>query len=91
MLSFCFKFPLEHAVGDIEGMRKPQNEMGKLIEWQHKCIKKKILNYFTSLIITGSNSVEFSTERSTVFADINEWFRSNLMSLNFDKTHVWQF
>jgi mannose/fructose/N-acetylgalactosamine-specific phosphotransferase system component IID len=31
----------------------------------------------TSLIITGSNSVEFSTKVSTVFADTDEWFRSN--------------
>jgi hypothetical protein len=45
----------------------------------------------TSLIITGSNPVEFSTKVNTVFADINEWFRSNLMSLNFDKTHFLQF
>jgi hypothetical protein len=26
-----------------------------------------------------------------VFADINEWFKSNLLSLNFDKTHFLQF
>jgi hypothetical protein len=45
----------------------------------------------TSLIITGSNPVEFSTKVKTVFADINEWFRSNLMSLNFDKPHFLQF
>jgi hypothetical protein len=45
----------------------------------------------TSLIITSSKSVEFSTKVNTVFADINKWFRSNLMSLNFDKTHFLQF
>jgi hypothetical protein len=45
----------------------------------------------TGLIITGSNPVELSTKVNTVLADINEWFRSNLMSLNFDKTHFLQF
>jgi hypothetical protein len=45
----------------------------------------------TSLISTGSNHVKFSTKVNTVFADINEWFRSNLMSLHFDKTHFLQF
>jgi hypothetical protein len=45
----------------------------------------------TSLIITGSNPVQFSTKVNTVFANINEWFRSNLMSLNFDRTHFLQF
>jgi hypothetical protein len=34
--------------------------------------------------------MEFSTKVNTVFADINEWFRSNL-SLNFNKTYFLQF
>ena len=55
-----------------------------------------MLNYcyianYTSLIISGPISVEFSTKANTVFADINEWFRNNLMSLNTDKTHFLQF
>ena len=45
----------------------------------------------TSLLITGSNPVQFLTKVNTVFDDINEWFRSNLMFLNFDKTHFLQF
>jgi len=45
----------------------------------------------TSKIITSPNSAEFSTKINTVFADINVWFRSNLFSLNFDKTHFLQF
>jgi hypothetical protein len=36
----------------------------------------------SSLIITGSNPVEFSTKVNTAFADINGWFKSNLMSLS---------
>jgi len=45
----------------------------------------------TSIIITSPSSVEFSNKVNTVFVDINEWFRSNLFSLNFDITHFLQF
>jgi len=45
----------------------------------------------TSKIITSPNSAEFSIKVNTVFADINEWFKSNLLSLNFDKIHFLQF
>jgi hypothetical protein len=58
--------------------------------------KKLKTNYITKLndtdiIITSPSCVEFSTEVNTVCADINEWFRSNLFSLNFDITHFLQF
>jgi hypothetical protein len=36
----------------------------------------------TSMIVTGSNPVQFLTEISTSFDDIIEWFRINLMYLN---------
>jgi hypothetical protein len=45
----------------------------------------------TSMIVTGSNPVQFSTEISTTFDDINEWFRINLMYLNYEKTLYLQF
>jgi hypothetical protein len=45
----------------------------------------------TSMIVTGSNPVQFSTEISTIFDDINYWFRINLMYLNDEKTHYLQF
>jgi len=45
----------------------------------------------TSKIINSPNSAEFSTKVNTVFANINKWFRSNLLSLNFDKIHFLQF
>jgi hypothetical protein len=34
----------------------------------------------TSITTTSPSSTEFSTEVSTVFADINEWFKSNVLS-----------
>ena len=43
------------------------------------------------MIVTGSNPVHFLTEINTALDDLNKWFRSNLMYLNFDKTHLLQF
>jgi hypothetical protein len=45
----------------------------------------------TSLIITCSSYVKFSTKVNAVFAEINEWFKSNLMYLNFNKSHLLPF
>jgi len=44
----------------------------------------------TSITITSPSSTEFSIEVS-IFANINEWFKSNLLSLNLHKTHFLQF
>jgi hypothetical protein len=44
----------------------------------------------TSMIVTGSNLVQFLTEISATFDDINEWFRINLMYLNYEKKHYLQ-
>jgi hypothetical protein len=45
----------------------------------------------TSTAITNPSSTEFSTEVSTVFVDINEWFKSNMLSMDLEKTHFLQF
>jgi hypothetical protein len=45
----------------------------------------------TSLVITGTNLAQFSVDVNTVFNNVNEWFRSNLMFLNNEKTHFLQF
>ena len=45
----------------------------------------------TSIIFISPSSVEFSTKVNTVFANSNEWFRSNLFSSNFDITNFLQF
>jgi hypothetical protein len=45
----------------------------------------------TSLVITGTNPVQFSFDVNTVFNNVNEWFRSNLMFLSIEKTHFLQF
>ena len=40
----------------------------------------------TSLVINSPSPIQFTNKRNTVFADDNEWFRNNLLSLNLNKT-----
>ena len=43
------------------------------------------------IIITNSDPSEFQKNINNVFIKINNWLKSNLLSLNFDKTHYLQF
>ena len=45
----------------------------------------------TSIIITNSSPSEFKKNTNHAFIEINNWFKSTLLSLNFDKTHFLQF
>ena len=45
----------------------------------------------TSILITSPNSNQLQSDLSIVFAQLNKWFKSNLLFLNFDKTHFIQF
>jgi hypothetical protein len=45
----------------------------------------------TSMIVTNPNPSIFETSVNTVIQDINEWFNTNLLSLNLDKTCFMQF
>jgi hypothetical protein len=45
----------------------------------------------TTLVITGTNPAQFSVDVNTVFNNVNDWFRSNLMFLNIEKIHFLQF
>jgi len=36
----------------------------------------------TSVVLTHSNPTDFSKEITTVFIQLNEWFATNLLSLN---------
>ena len=40
----------------------------------------------TSLIITSSSQTEFNTKLSNVLLEVHDWFRSNLLFLNLNKT-----
>jgi len=45
----------------------------------------------TSIIISNSNPDEFKTNINSVMNEIIKWFQSNLLTLNFNKTHFLQF
>jgi hypothetical protein len=45
----------------------------------------------TSIIGTNPSPVDFKNDIITVFEHTNKWFKANLLSLNFDKTHYIQF
>jgi hypothetical protein len=40
----------------------------------------------TSIIIPDKDSLKFKAKVHTVFDKINNWFQTNFLSLNFDKT-----
>ena len=42
----------------------------------------------TSILITSPNNVKFQSDFNVVFGQLNKWFMTNLLSLNFDKTYV---
>jgi len=45
----------------------------------------------TSLIITNPSPIVFANKFNIVLANVNEWFRKNLLFLNFNKTTYLQF
>jgi hypothetical protein len=45
----------------------------------------------TSLIITNPCYINFRSNISKAFLQLNEWFDANLLSLNYDKTHYVHF
>jgi len=45
----------------------------------------------TSIIITNDNKVDFRNTLHLTMIEISSWFRSNLLTLNYDKTHFLQF
>ena len=45
----------------------------------------------TSLIIANCDKDKFKFNTSEIFNEINKWFRSNLLTLNYDKTYFLQF
>ena len=41
----------------------------------------------TSILVTSPNKTDFNLNIKQTFLDINTWFKDNLLSLNFNKTH----
>jgi len=64
------------------------NDLPKTIE--HKAIPILFADE-TSILITSPNNIQFQSELYVVFGQLNRWFKTNLLSLNFDKTYLIQF
>jgi len=45
----------------------------------------------TRFIIANCNETEFKCSTNEIFNEISKWFHSNLLMLNYDKTHLFQF
>jgi len=45
----------------------------------------------TSIMITNPSPSKFKEDINNITDNTNDWFRSNSLSLNFDKTHLLQF
>jgi hypothetical protein len=45
----------------------------------------------TSIIITNSRFTDHEINTSQIFKNINDWFKANLLTLNFDKTYFIEF
>ena len=56
-----------------------------------KVAKSIIFPDDTSIIITNNKKVYFSNTLHLTIIEISSWFRSNLLTLNYDKTHFLQF
>jgi hypothetical protein len=44
----------------------------------------------TSIIITNSSPIDYGNNIIQILKNINDWFKANLLTLNFDKTHFIQ-
>jgi hypothetical protein len=45
----------------------------------------------TSIIVSNADSLKFKLNASKILEEINNWFQSNLLSLNHDRTYFSQF
>ena len=45
----------------------------------------------TSIVISNTNPEDFKNTINTVMTEIMDWFQSNLLTLNFNKTTFLQF
>jgi len=64
------------------------NDLPKAIE--HRAIPI-LFSDITSVLITNPNNIQFKSDLNVVFGQLNNWFKDNLLTLNFDKTYLIQF
>ena len=55
-----------------------------------KAVEHKVLPILfaddTSILVTSPNNIQMQRDLNKIFMQLNMWFKSNLLSLNFDKT-----
>jgi len=56
-----------------------------------KIAKSIIFADDTSIIITNDNKVDFGNTSKLTMIELSNWFQSNLLTLNYDKTYFLQF
>ena len=64
------------------------------VNYLPKIINKSLLILFadgTSILFTSSNLTNYNKDIHIVFKLINQWFKENFLSLNFEKTHYIHF
>jgi hypothetical protein len=69
------------------------NDLPKITNNKNNSNKSKLILFAddTSIIVTNPNPTDFIKDINMTFKNINEWFKANLLSLNFDKTKFIQF
>ena len=69
------------------------NYITKITNTKDNNTKSKLVLFAddTSLITTSPNPTNFIKDINGAFTNMNNWFKANLMSLNFEKTSLIQF
>jgi hypothetical protein len=69
------------------------NDITKVTHAKDDNSKSKLVLFAgdTNLLITSSNPTNFVQDINVKFTDINNWFKVNLLTLNFEKTNFMQF
>jgi hypothetical protein len=69
------------------------NDITKITDTKGNNNKSKLVLFVddTSLITTGPNPTNFIKNVNGAFTNMNNWFKANLWSLNFEKTSLLQF
>jgi hypothetical protein len=64
------------------------NDFPKAVE--RKALPTLFIDY-TSILLTSPNNTQMQSDFNIIFEQLIKWFKSNLLFLNFDKTHFIQF
>ena len=85
--------PIKHGVpqGSILGRLLFLAYINDLVQTINKTAKVVLFADDTSILITNSNPEEFKSNIDLVMEQTIDWFHSNLLSLNSNKTHILQF